>query len=203
MKGRTEMPDTQSYTCRCCGATVAIDSTQCEYCSNPVRITTFRSIWRLTDATAHKYLSSYREASASGANSDAAASLAYCYLKLRLYDKARHQFEAAMAIDLNNSEVLFYAAICCLKGRKAFLSPRADIDKAIEYVEAARAIEPRPIYDYLLAYIKQDFFGRKGYRISPDFRAELASSQAKGLGQGDVAHLFEVLAVPCPIAITV
>lgn len=197
------MPETQSYTCRCCGATVAIDSAQCEYCGNPVRITTFQSVWRLTDATAQRYLTSYRATAASGADSEAAASLAYCYLKLRLYDKARHQFEAAMALDLDNSEVLFYAAVCCLKGRKAFLCQRSDIDKALEYVEAAKMIEPRPIYDYLLAYIKQDYFERKGYRISPDFRAELSSAQAKGLAQGDVAHLFEVLAVQCPAAITI
>jgi tetratricopeptide (TPR) repeat protein len=197
-KQKGEMPDTQNYTCHCCGATVPIDAVECSYCENPVRITTFQSVWSLPNPTVNKYLSSYKKDAASGENGDATAPLAFCYLKLKLYDKARLAFEDAMAENFDNSEVFFYAAACCLKGKKAFLAPRPDIDQALEYVEAARMIEPRAIYDYLLAYIKQDFFSRKGYRINPGYEEELSAANAKGIAAGDVAHLFDVLAVQRP-----
>lgn len=103
-----------------------------------------------------------------------------------------------MADNFDDSEIFFYAAVCCLKGKKAFLTPRPDVDKAIEYIEAAKMIEPRPLHDYFLAYIKQDYFNRKGYRISPDFEQELGSAHAKGLAEGDVEYLYEVLAVQRP-----
>lgn len=195
------MPETQNYTCHCCGATVAIDAVECSYCKNPVRITTFQSVWSLPNSTVNKYLSSYRKDADSGQGRNVSAPLAFCYLKLKLYDKARKTFEDAMAESFDNSEVFFYAAVCCLKGKKAFLTTRPDIDKAIEYVEAAKMIEARPIYDYLMAYIKQDFFSRKGYRISPDYKEELISAHAKGLAGGDIEHLYEVLAVHRPTEI--
>ena len=192
------MPDTQNYTCHCCGATVAIDATECSYCKNPARITTFQSVWSLPNPTVNKYLASYQKDSATGQDGDASAPIAFCYLKLKLYDKARLAFEKAMETNFDNSEVFFYAAACCLKGKKAFLTTRADIDKAIEYIEAAKMIEPRPIYDYLLSYIKYDFFSRKGYRVSPNYEEELNAARAKGLAAGDVEHLYEVLSVQRP-----
>lgn len=192
------MPETQNYSCHCCGATVGIDAVECLYCKNPVRITTFRSIWSLPTPTVNRYLSSYKNDAESGLRQGVSAPLAFCYLRLKLFDKARAMFEDAMAENFENSEVFFYAAICCLKGKKAFLTTRPDIDKAIEYIEAAKMIEARPIYDYLLAYIKQDFFSRKGYRISPDYKEELISAHAKGLAKGDIQHLYDVLAVSRP-----
>ena len=190
------MPETQNYTCHCCGATVAIDAVECSYCANPVSITTFQSVWAIPIPNVNKYLSSYQKDTAAG--KDAFVPIAFCYLKLRLYDKAFKAFEDAMAAHVDNSEVFFYAAVCCLKGRKAFLAPRSDIDKAIEYCEAARMIDSRAIYDYLLAYIKQDFFSRKGYRINPNYEEELHAARAKGLAAGDIQHLYEVLAVERP-----
>lgn len=68
-----------------------------------------------------------------------------CYLKLKLYDKALSAFEKAMEDNFDNSETFFYAAICLLKGRKAFLLNRTEIDKAEEYINAAIMIEPRAV----------------------------------------------------------
>ncbi|MDB2576438.1 hypothetical protein N9Z54_04455 [Planctomycetota bacterium] len=192
------MPDTQNFSCRCCGAAVASDAIECSYCQNPVRITTFESVWSLPAPTVNKYLASYKNSAASDPAGEASASIAFCYLKLGLYDKARQAFEDAMAENFNNAEIFFYASICCLNGKKAFLAPRRAIDQAIDYVEAAKMIEPRAIYDYLLAYIKLDFFDRKGYRISPDHEEELTSAQAKGLAGEDISLLYGVLGVERP-----
>lgn len=56
-----------------------------------------------------------------------------CYLMLKLYDKALPAFEKAMEDNFDNSETFFYAAVCLLKGRKAFLLTRPEIDKIEEY----------------------------------------------------------------------
>jgi tetratricopeptide (TPR) repeat protein len=192
------MSEVTNYTCHCCGASVAVDDRECSYCENPVRITTFESVWTLPSPVVNKYLSSYNKEATNGASAEATTAIAFCYLKLKMYEKALLAFEDSMAENFDNSEVFFYAAVCRLKGKKAFLAPRADIDKAIEYTEAARMIEPRAIYDYLLAYIKTDFFQRKGFRINPDAQEELSSAQSKGLAAGDVEHLHSVLALQKP-----
>ncbi len=192
------MAETESYNCHSCGAAVAVDATECSYCQNPVRITTFQSAWELPSPAINKYLASYQKDLATGRDEGAATPIAFCYLRLKLYDKARVAFEQAMQTCFDNSEVFFYAAVCCLNGKKAFLAPRADINQAIGFAEAAALIEPRAIYHYLLAYIKYDFFSRKGYRIDPNYEEELATAASKGLAAGDVEHLYTVLSVDRP-----
>ena len=63
--------------------------------------------------------------------------------------------------EIDQPDVFFYAAVSLLKGQKAFVAPRAAIDKCLEYLNAALMIEPKGIYQYFLAYIKYDYFSRK------------------------------------------
>jgi tetratricopeptide (TPR) repeat protein len=134
-------------------------------------------------------------------NSNNSSPIAFCLLKLKLYDKALSFFENAVIENPGDSEIHFYTAVCCLKGRKAFLTPRSDIDKAMAYIEAAKSIDPCSIYDYFLSYIKLDFFHRKGYNVDPSYQIELDIARRKGLAEGDVQHLYEVLSTPRPAAI--
>ena len=91
-----------------------------------------------------------------------------------------------------------------LKGKKAFLTPMANIKKAIEYVNAALMIEDRGVFHYFLAYIKFDFYARKFLRISPDWREELVLAQATtNLSPTDCDMLFDILAVERPAELTV
>lgn len=121
-----------------------------------------------------------------------------CYLKLKLYDKAAEAFERAMEDNFDNSETFFYAAICRLKGKKAFLASRADIDKIEEYIQAALMIEPKGIYYYFWAYIKQDYFARKSYKTSPTYQEVLATAQQAGLSNYDIEQLYAILGVQRP-----
>lgn len=59
-----------------------------------------------------------------------------CYLKLKMYDKALGAFEKAIEDNFDDSEIYFYAAICLLNGKKAFLNQRPTIDKILEYLNA-------------------------------------------------------------------
>ncbi len=146
-----------------------------------------------------KYADTYR--SILGQNPDNTEinnSIAMCYLKLKLYDKAQAAFEKAVESDFDNSETYFYAAVCLLKGKKAFLAQRSDIDKAVEYINAALMIEPRGIYYYFLAYIKYDFFERKYLNTTPNYRECVQMAYSIGTSDADKEMLFNILGVAVP-----
>ena len=119
-------------------------------------------------------------------------------MKLGLYDQALAAFEKAIADNFDNSETYFYAAVCVLKGKKAFLSPRGDIDKALGYIDAALMIEPKGIYYYFQAYIKYDYFKRKFLNVSPDYNECLNLAAQYGVSDYDKEVLFSTLKVACP-----
>jgi len=147
----------------------------------------------------NKYVSSYKKIlSEAPIDPSINLSIAMCYLKLKLYRQALINFEKAIENNFDNSETYFYAAVSLLQGKKAFLTPIADIKKAIEYIEAAIQIENRGIYYYFLAYIKYDFYERKSLNISPSFLDELTRAYQNNVTQEDIRILFELLGVAVP-----
>jgi len=125
-------------------------------------------------------------------------SLAMCYLKLRLYDKASISFDTAIEANVDNSETYFYAAICLLKGQKAFLSLRPIIDRIEEYINAAIMIEPKAIYYYFQAYIKYDYYSRKFFNTSPTYQEAYQQAIDAGLSDCDIEQIYSVMGVARP-----
>lgn len=186
-------------TCPGCGARVTTSQTECEWCHAPVIISTFNSVYSMPMPEVNKYAGTYRKALAENPdNTELNNSIAMCYLKLKLYDKALPAFESAMEDNFDNSETFFYAAICLLNGKKAFVQQRPTIDKIIEYINAATMIEPRGIYYYFLAYLKYDYFERKFLNVSPNYRECLLEAQNVGTSEYDKNLLFEILGVVRP-----
>ena len=186
-------------TCRSCGAAADIGATKCAFCKQPVLITTFNSVYSMPLPMVNQYAASYREALQNEPNAkDLNSSIAMCYLKLKLYDKAIEAFDKAIVDNFDNSETFFYAAICQLKGQKAFLVNRQIIDKIEEYLNAAMMIEPKGIYHYFLAYIKYDYFYRKHFNTSPTYQEALNNARNAGLSPVDVDQLFGILGVSKP-----
>jgi tetratricopeptide (TPR) repeat protein len=147
----------------------------------------------------NQYAAAYREALKDEPDAkDLNGSIAMCYLKLKLYDKALEAFEKTMVDNFDNSETFFYAAICLLKGQKAFLVKREVINKIEEYINAAMMIEPRGIYHYFLAYIKYDYFSRKSFNTSPTYQEALANAKNAGVSPNDIEQLYGILSVPRP-----
>jgi tetratricopeptide (TPR) repeat protein len=147
----------------------------------------------------NQYAATYREALQNEPDAkDLNNAVAMCYLKLKLYDKALSAFEKAMEDNFDNSETFFYAAICLLGGKKAFLAQRPEIDKIEEYINAAMMIEPRGIYHYFLAYIKYDYFERKFFKTSPTYREALNSANSAGVSPVDIEQLYGILGVSRP-----
>ena len=192
----TQVHDT---ACRNCGASADIGQTKCLYCKQPVLISTFTSVYSMPMPMVNQYAATYREALQNEPDArDLNNGIAMCYLKLKLYDKALGAFEKAIEDDFDNSETFFYAAICLLGGRKAFLAQRQTIDKIEEYINAALEIESRGIYHYFWAYIKYDYFERKYLNTRPTYRELLSNAHAFGVSQFDIEQLYGILSVVRP-----
>lgn len=185
--------------CPGCGARVSTGQKECDWCHKPVVISTFNSVYSMPMPEVNKYAGAYKKALGENPDNDELnKSAAMCYLKLKLYDKALVAFETAIEDNFDDPETYFYAAVCLLKGKKAFLAQKNDINKCIEYINAANMIEPRGIYYYFLAYIKYDFFERKYLNTKPDFRECLHMANELGTSEYDISMLFDVIGVSKP-----
>ncbi len=186
-------------TCPGCGDRVTTSQKECNYCQKPIVISTFTSVHSMPMPEVSKYANTYRKALAQDPdNKELNTGIAMCYLKLKLFDKAIPAFEKAIEENFDNSETFFYSAVCLLKGKKAFLTPRPSIDKAEEYINAALMIEPRGIYHYFLAYIKHDYFNRKCFKTTPTYQEALQEAEENGVSENDKESLFATLGVPRP-----
>lgn len=191
----------QVHDTRCsgCGEPADIGQTRCRYCKKPVLITTFTSVHSMPMPMINQYAAAHREGLLDDPdNKDLNNSLAMCYLKLKLYEKALVAFESAITDNFDNPETFFYAAICLLDGKKAYLSQRPKINKIVEYVNVALEIEPRGIFYYFLAYIKYDYFERKSLNTSPTYQETLDMARMTGVSPLDIEQLYGILGVAQP-----
>lgn len=185
--------------CPGCGKAITTSTRQCPQCFREIVISTFNSVSGMSPLEINKQANAYRKAMINNPNNQTLnMSIAFCYLKLKLYDKAIPCFEKAIEDNFDNSETYFYAAIALLKGKKAFLTPRLVIDKIEEYIQAAIMIEPKGIYYYFWAYVRYDHHFRKSYRMSPNYQDLLAQAEQIGLSQTDVSELYSILEVQRP-----
>ncbi len=191
------MATTQFYECPGCGASVAPDMKKCDYCGNPVIIHSIGAINTFNPLQLNKYALSYRRQLADNPDDkELSRSIGICYLKLKLYDKANEAFERAVTDNFEDADSYFYAAVGLLQGKKAFVASRADINKAVEYLNAANMIAPNPVYSLMLAYIKKDYFDRKALCTTPSWSEELMTAESMGATEADVSALADLLGVP-------
>ena len=185
--------------CPNCGRSLSPNMKRCPACDSEIVITSFTSVYSMPMPSVNKYANAYRKALFENSNDQSLNNaIAMCYLKLKLYDKALPAFEKAMEDNFDNSETFFYAAICLLKGKKAFLTPRTDIDKIEEYINAACMIEPRGYYYLFAAYIKKDYFERKFLNTNPSSGELVKQAFDHGCSDIDKQQLFEIVGVTCP-----
>lgn len=185
--------------CPGCGKPITTGTQTCPQCFRPIVISTFNSVRDMSPLDINKQAGAYKKAMVGNPNNmELNMSIAFCYLKLKLYDKALLCFEKAIEDNFDNSEVYFYAAISCLGGKNAFLTLRPQIDKIEEYLNAAIMIEPKGIYYYFWAYIKYDYFKRKFFNTTPDYIQLLKKAEEIGVSAYDKEELFSILNVAKP-----
>ena len=153
----------------------------------------------MTVPEVNKFSKSYeKDLSENPDNAELNNSLAMCYLKLGFYDKAFEKFDKAIEQDFNNWETYLYACVCLLKGNKAFITPRTDIDKIEQYINAGLLIEENGLLRYFQAYIKYDYFKRKFLKTTPTWEEALNQAKVDGFSPADVNQLFELLKQEIP-----
>lgn len=185
--------------CPGCGARVSVNQIECEYCHEPIVISTFDSVFAMSATVANKHVAAYREALAEDPDhADLNRSIAMCYLRLKLYGKARVAFEKVIEQSPGDSDAYFYAAICILDGKRPFMSSKTIIDQAEQYANAALQIEGKGIYYYLLSYIRYDYFYMKRLNASPSYSELLQMALQAGLSAFDVEQLYEILGTSKP-----
>jgi tetratricopeptide (TPR) repeat protein len=176
----------------CGGSQFTEDQKNCLFCGGAVILA---SISDFSSIDMKKYENSYREQLKENPNSDALnMSLAMCYLKKKLYDRALPFFEKAMDDTFGEPETLFFASVCLLEGKKAFVTKRNNIDKIITYLKNAIEESNNSVYRAFLAYVKYDYFERKYLNISPNWQEEIQN----GVSSADFAQLAEILQVEMP-----
>lgn len=185
-----------SLKCPNCGAGVSSSQKVCEYCAQPIIITSFSSISSMPLPQINKYAGSYKKTLAENPNhQDVNLSIGICYLRLKMYEKAQQAFEKAMEDNFDNAEPFFLAAVALLQGKKPFVTLRPVIDKMEEYLNAAVMIETRPVFYYFMAYIKRDYYGRKFFKTSPTEDELMATAIDCGLTEADVIGFHDMLGV--------
>ncbi len=191
-----------AITCPGCGERLSLDMKTCPSCRKPVIITSFGGIRGMSAPETNKYIAQYKKALTDAPDNAAVnTSIAFCYLNLKIYDKALLAFDKAAEENFDNPETFFYAAVCLLNGKKAFFAPRPTIDKILQYIDAANMIERRGVHYLLSAYVKYDYFARKCYSVSPEYSDDLGSAKELGVAHADAVGLFELLGVERPSAL--
>jgi tetratricopeptide (TPR) repeat protein len=193
------------FTLKCgsCGADVLESQLEngeiCPLCGQAARIKHYQTVAAMPLPQVQKYQVTFQAQMAANPNDNTlSSSLAFCFLKLKLPEKALPLFEKAMADNFSDPIPYFYAAVCLLKGKKAFLAMRPEIDKIGKYLDAAISLEPRGIFYYFQAYIKYDYFNRKHLNSPPGFQELLETAKQSGLTDDEISEFYLLTGVEHP-----
>lgn len=187
------MSNVSTLLCPCCDKAIESSTKVCPQCSQPIAVSA-ASLSTMEMPLVNKYLKGYNKILATDPdNQEFIAYAAMCFLRLKLYDKALPMFEKSIDGNYDSSEPYFMAAICQLRGKKPFLTQRADIDKSIKYLNAANMLEPKAIHYEFLSYIKQDYFERKYLNIHPSAQDEHRTALQYGLDEKTMETLTFLL----------
>jgi tetratricopeptide (TPR) repeat protein len=169
------MPIIEILKCQGCGANLPPGCSKCEYCSGLNIIIAKEDPFTLDSSLSKLCLNYFRSRVTESPYDGAAAfSLGLLYLKLKVYDFAIKNFERAIYLLPEESEVYYYYAISLMKGRKPKVVSYSEIKKIEEYLNSALQLNDSKVSYYIfLALIKYDFYLKNGMNSSGPFLQEL------------------------------
>jgi len=174
----------------------------CPTCDGPYHIRSYSTVAAMPPPQVNKFVSAIQtQLVENPGDKQLNNALGICFLRLNLFDKALPFLEKAMEDNFADPYPYFYAAVCLLKGKKAFLATRPEIDAMERYLEAAISLEPRGIFYYFQAYIKYDYFERKSLNTTLTYKDLLTMANTSGVSPLDIEQLYSILGVPRPEAI--
>jgi tetratricopeptide (TPR) repeat protein len=189
--------------CQQCGDSYEIErlinGEICPTCEKPYQIKNYRTVASMDPPQINKYITTIQtQLVENPGDKQLNGSLGICFLKLKLLEKALPFFEKAMEDNFADPNPYFYAAICLLKGKKAFLAMRPEIDLIEKYLDAAISLEPRGIFYYFRAYIKYDYYSRKFFKTSPTWQEALMNAKNAGVTADDIRDFYQIAGVERP-----
>jgi hypothetical protein len=119
-------------------------------------------------------------------------------LKSRLYSAASAAFDEAIQAGVHEPDAYFMSAVATLEGRRPCLCPRRNVQRAESLLDCALNLEDRAVFHYLLAYLRSDFYERKGLRPPVPSRMSLHRAKILGVADAEVLELFQMLNVAEP-----
>ena len=174
----------------------------CPTCDKPYQIKNYKTVTAMPPPQVNKYIATIQTQLAENPNDKQLnGSLGICFLKLKLHDKALPFFEKAMVDNFADPNPYFYAAVCILKGKKAFLALRPDIETVERYLDAAISLDPKGIFYYFQAYIKCDYYERKHLTSKPGSKELFETAKQNGLAEEDPSDFYGLLGVERPTGI--
>lgn len=116
--------------CPGCGARVSTAQKECDWCHKPIVISTFNSVYSMPMPEVNKYAGVYRKALTENPdNTELNKSIAMCYLKLKMYDKALGAFEKAIEIISMIQKFIFMLLFVYLTGKRHSLTKDLPLTK--------------------------------------------------------------------------
>lgn len=187
-------PEVVNLTCPGCGAPLSAGIKECDSCGRPLIIQSFKTFIDLNPVQTNNYSNEYRKIlSTDPYNPEVNKALGLALLKLNMYDQATKMLDNASTFNPVDSDAFFFAGIAQLGGKRPAFVKRNQINEAIQKIEAAKMIESKPIYDYVLALIKYDYFYRKGFSITPNFKDHEKSAYDNGFSNSEKEELNAIL----------
>ncbi len=178
------------YKCPNCGANIDLSKEICDYCGVHYKIKTYQQLNGIDSGFINKIATLYSNKD-NIVDSNLCAGL--CYLKLKQYPLALLKFEKAIEHNTLNDESYYYKALAILQGRKPFLLNRTNIENAENCIKSAIAIKNTAKYFFLWAIIRYDYYYRKAYNVSPDYKDLFDNAISLNLRAEDVKEIYEIL----------
>lgn len=187
-----------NLVCPGCGAPVESATDKCPYCDRRIVISTFSGLGDLKPANLKKYIASCDAVLKNNPNPDILYAQALALFQLKLYDKAINKLEQVIDLQPDKAEAHALLAVANLKGKKPFMLARNQINSILEYVDAAIAIHPDPLFFLLSSYIRYDYFYRKKYAIESSYLDILQEAKDLGLSDMHYSSLEELICRELP-----
>jgi len=191
------------FKCRSCGQSIEYteqdNSKECPACHVVQPVPKFEAIKDTPPQEKAEAINSLRKLSADHPeDSEIHFTLGLYYLANGGYSFAENEFLKAVEIDPHDAEPLYYLCVSMLGGKKPYVTPRATIDKIVEYIKTAENIEPKAKYYYLHSYVAFDYFKRRCLTADPRYDALLSNAKMFGITSKEKDEIFNMLKTPKP-----
>jgi tetratricopeptide (TPR) repeat protein len=184
------MSKIEIYCCASCGASLAPNSMQCDFCDSLNVFTTKTNPIKLNAILSKQYLN-------SGQLSTDKVNTAILHLNLKNYDIAKKLLEIEIENSPINADAYFYCAICLINGKRIKSLAFSNIKIIIQFINSAIQIKDDAKYYFLLAIVNYDFFEGNGMLLpEPNLNILLSKSAELKLDDDDLQFLLQHIIIP-------